>query len=149
MNKKIVVGIIGGMIVLFSVVIYLRFSDVYRWYQPDISGGNENKSEFLFSAKLTEKPIQIENSEDYYIRFDNVNAVDSRDQEDLLVLNRGGSLIAKIPSDKKVKKGNKIIVTVHREFVTTFSEPPQIIGNSVVDVQFKWTARYLAKPAGS
>ncbi|MRJ30704.1 hypothetical protein FDP48_12225 [Enterococcus faecalis] len=137
MNKKIVVGIIGGMIVLFSVVIYLRFSDIYRWYQPDISGGNANQEELVFSAKLTENPIQIENSEDYYIRFDNVKAIDSRDQEDLLVLNRGGVLITKIPSDKKVKKGDKMVVTIHRQFATTFSEPPQILGNSVVDVQFK------------
>lgn len=137
MNKKIIVGIIGALVVLFSVVMYLRFSDIYRWYQPDISGGNVNQEELVFSAKLTENPNKIEDSEDYYIRFDNVKAVDSRDQEDLLVLNRGGVLITKIPSDKKVKKGDKMVVTIHRQFATTFSEPPQILGNSVVDVQFK------------
>lgn len=137
MNKKIVVGIIGALVVLFSIVVYLRFSDIYRWYQPDISGGNANQEELVFSAKLTENPNKIEDSEDYYIRFDNVKAIDSRDQEDLLVLNRGGVLITKISSDKKVKKGDKILVTIHRQFATTFSEPPQILGNSVVDVQFK------------
>lgn len=137
MNKKIVVGIIGALVVFFSVVMYLRFSDIYRWYQPDISGGNANQEEFVFSAKLTENPNKIEDSEDYYIRFDHVKAIDSRDQEDLLVLNRGGVLITKIPSDKKVKKGDKMVVTIHRQFATTFSEPPQILGNSVVDVQFK------------
>lgn len=137
MNKKIVVGIIGTLVVLFSVVMYLRFSDIYRWYQPDISGGNASQEELVFSAKLTENPNKIEDSEDYYIRFDNVKAIDSRDQEDLLVLNRGGVLITKIPSGKKVKKGDKMVVTIHRQFATTFSEPPQILGNSVVDVQFK------------
>ncbi len=137
MNKKIVVGIIGALVVFFSVVIYLRFSDIYRWYQPDISGGNANQEEMVFSAKLTENPKKIEDSEDYYIIFNNVKAIDSRDQENLLVLNRGGVLLAKIPSGKKVKKGDKIVVTIHRQFATTFSEPPQLLGNSVVDVQFK------------
>ncbi|ELS0478103.1 hypothetical protein R4Y59_002717, partial [Enterococcus faecalis] len=98
------------------------------------SGSNQSVIEF--SAILTEEPKQVEQTDRYYISFDNVQTFDEENKKNLNTFKEGGKLIFTLPLDKKIEKGDKIVVRMHRHFATTHSIPPQIIGNSVTSVSF-------------
>ncbi|EJW9249095.1 TPA: hypothetical protein ACNKKJ_002607 [Enterococcus faecalis] len=135
MRKKLVVILLSVGIIIFSGVTYIFYSSTYK--KQEFNGSGEPSQNVVkFKAKLKEKPIKVENGDGYYLSFDNVKAIESNDDKELLVLNNGGILITEIPEGKEIMEGDTILVSVQRQFAISYSEPPQLLGNSVIDVQF-------------
>lgn len=132
MNRNTTLGI--GILVLLSVSTLLFIKkDHHR--DTSVSKGS-NQSVFEFSATLIESPKQVDQTDNYYLSFDNVQTADSESRRELDTLSKGGRLITTLPADKEIKPGDKIRVRVHKDFATTRSIPPQLIGNSVISVSF-------------
>jgi len=122
------------MLAILSTSIFLL---IKKNQQTDTSISNDsNQSVIEFTATLTESPKQVDQTDNYYLSFDNVQADDKESQRNLVTFNNGGRLITTLPADKRVKSGDKIRVRVHKYFATTNSIPPQLIGNSLVSVSF-------------
>ncbi|NSN12594.1 hypothetical protein HRE23_07710 [Enterococcus faecalis] len=132
MNKNISLSI--GILLLISISTILFIKKNHQ-IDTSISKGS-NQSVLAFSATLTEPPKQIDQTNNYYLSFDNIQAHDSESQRELDILSKGGRLITTLPADKEIKTGDKIRVRVHKDFATTRSIPPQLIGNSVISVSF-------------
>ncbi|NBJ47150.1 hypothetical protein C6N01_13125 [Enterococcus faecalis] len=136
MRKKYVVVLFSICLVFFSVITYLFNSSMYK--TQEFNGSVETRQNVIkFKAKLTEKPKKVENSDDYYLIFDNVKAMESKNDEELVVLNNGGVVITRIPKGIEPAKGDTILVSIQKQFATSYSEPPQLLGNSVIEVQFE------------
>ncbi|MFC0616120.1 hypothetical protein [Enterococcus faecalis] len=138
MSKKFGVALISISIclVLFSVITYLFCSSMYK--TQEFNGSLESRQNVVkFKAKLTEKPKKVEDSDDYYLIFDNVKAMDSKNNGELVILNNGGVLITSIPKGVEAVKGDTILVSVQKQFATSHSEPPMLLGNSVIEVQIE------------
>lgn len=120
------------------VILFISSFLLIKKNQPkDTSVFSEsNQSVIAFAATLTDIPRQIEQTDSYYLSFDDVHADDDDSQRELSILHEGGALITTLPADKEIKAGDKINVTVHKDFATTYSIPPQLIGNSVISVSF-------------
>lgn len=119
------------------VILFISSFLLIKKNQPkDTSIFSEsNQSVIAFAATLTDIPRQVEQTDNYYLSFDNVHA-DEESQNELIIFHEGGALITTLPADKEIKSGDKINVTVHKDFATTYSMPPQLIGNSVISVSF-------------
>lgn len=132
MNKNITLSI--GILVLLSVSTLLFIKKNHQ-IDTSISKGSD-QSVLEFSATLTESPKQVDQTDNYYLSFDNIQADASVSRRELDAFNKGGRLITTLPADKEVKSGDKIKVRVHKDFATTRSIPSQLIGNSVISVSF-------------
>ncbi|HCT3382056.1 TPA: hypothetical protein OTT57_002003 [Enterococcus faecalis] len=122
------------MLAILSVAIFLLINKNQQTDTSISKGGNQSVIEF--TATLTESPKQVDQTDDYYLSFDNIEADDNESRRELETFNKGGRLITTLPADKEIKPGHKIIVRVHRDFATTHSIPPQLVGNSVISVSF-------------
>lgn len=132
MNRNTTLGI--GILLLLSVSTLLIIKKNHH-IDTSVSKGS-NQSVIEFSATLTESPKQVNQTDSYYLSFDNIQADDSDSQRELATLSKGGRLMTTLPADKEIKSGDKIRVRVHKDFATTRSIPPQLIGNSVISVSF-------------
>ncbi|MFG5428348.1 hypothetical protein ACFJYZ_08325 [Enterococcus faecalis] len=132
MKNITIISMITLFILFISIFLLIKNNE-----QKDesISSGS-NQSVIEFSATLIEDPKKVEQTDRYYLSFDNVQTFDEEKQKDLDTFKEGGKLIFVLPLDKKIEKGDKIVVRMHRHFATTHSIPPQIIGNSVTSVSF-------------
>lgn len=132
MKKINLIGI--SMLVILFISSFLL---IKKNQAKDTSVFSEsNQSVTVFSATLTDEPRQIEQTDNYYLSFDNVHADNDESQRELAILHEGGALITTLPADKEIKAGDQINVIVHKDFATTYSTPPQLIGNSVISVSF-------------
>lgn len=132
MNKNISLSLVILLLISVSTLLFIK-----KNHQIDNSmSKGSNQSVIEFSAALTESPKQIDQTKNYYLSFDNIQADDSESQRELDILSKGGRLITTLPADKEIKTGDKIRVSVHKDFATTRSIPPQLIGNSVISVSF-------------
>ncbi|MGL9966556.1 hypothetical protein IGK25_002714 [Enterococcus sp. DIV1614a] len=122
------------MLAILSVVIFLIIRESQQ--SDTLISNDSNQSVIEFTATLTESPEQVDQTDNYYLSFDNVQADSEDSQRDLVTFDKGGKLIATLPADKEIKSGDQIRVRVHKDFATTHSIPPQLIGNSVISVSF-------------
>lgn len=132
MNRNTTLGI--SILVLLSVSTLL-FIKKNHHIDTSVSKGS-NQSVLEFSATLTESPKQVDQTDSYYLSFDNIQAEDRESRRELCALSKGGRLITTLPANKEIRSGDKIRVRVHRDFAITRSIPPQLIGNSVISVSF-------------
>lgn len=132
--KKIFIISFMMLIILFVAIFLLMKNNEQK--DTSISGGSDQSS-IEFSATLIEPPKKVDQTDDYFILFDDVKVVDEKDQNNLDTFNEGGRLITTLPTNKEIRVGDKIVVRVHKDFATTRSIPPQIIGNSVISVSFQ------------
>lgn len=125
MKKILIVGVILlGVLITCAVVLMRNLNNV------------SNANYIEFTATIARTPSKTAQTEDYYVYFNNVKTTEE-DEQELEIFNNGGVLITQLPEGKEIKPGDKIAVTLHREFAATHSLPPQIIGNSVISVSFK------------
>ncbi|MDG4966255.1 hypothetical protein OGZ37_06650 [Lactococcus lactis] len=122
-----------------SLLVLTTFALIGVFYiTSNINKMRASKSnQISFVADLIDSPRRDEETGQYFIFFDNVKAFNKVNKKDLASLNQGGILVTDVPADTPIEKKTKVIVTLKRNFATTNSLPPQILGHGVVSVKFR------------
>ncbi|MDN3185242.1 hypothetical protein [Enterococcus faecalis] len=128
MKKFIISGVVllGILVTCMGLLIKQKKEIVTR----------SNNSDIVFKATISRTPNPTQQKNEYYVYFNNVETTEKKYQSELEIFNNGGILVAALPAGKTLNLGDEIQVTLHKDFATTHSIPPQIIGNSVIDVSY-------------
>lgn len=122
----------GFFIFIISGIIYL-----FNGYKKDEQNNNLKKDEIIeFNAELTKEPVKSSEHGDKLIYFKPTNSKIGKNNEFLNVFSNGGVIIEKIKTGKKLVKGSRIRIKLHKNFYISSSIPPQLSKDSVVSVEY-------------